>query len=220
MVLMNPDIPTSFIPKRPVMNEVAPPQRHSRAVGALTIVAVVILIAVGVAYGLVSVYDKQLQSKKSTLQKQINEARDSVGTDFLNDMKRLNARIDGVKSLIGTHIVVSPIFAALEQTTLRTIQFKSFTYTFVTDPGTKQQVVQVTLGGTAKSYTAIALQSDAFVQNQLIKNPVFSSLTVDEKTGLIGFKLVFTVSPADLSYEKFIRSVAPAVAAQVMPTTL
>lgn len=201
---MNPDIPTSFIPKRPVTTEVVPAKAHSRAVGLLSIVTVTLLLATGAAFGAVYLYSQRLASQKVVLQTQINEARNSIGTDFLNDMKRLNARIDGVKSLVNTHIVVSPIFAALEQTTLRSIQFKNFTYTFTTDPATKNQVVQATLSGTAKTYAAIALQSDAFAQNKLIKNPVFSSLTVDDKTGLVGFKLVFTVAAADLSYEKFI----------------
>lgn len=215
---MDPQIPTSFIPKRPVTTEVVAPKKHTRAVGALSILTVVIMVAVGVAYGLVTLYNKQLQTKKATLQKQINEARNTVGTDFLNDMKRLNARIDGVKSLVDTHIVVSPIFAALEQTTLKPVQYKSFTYSFVTDPATKQQVVQASLGGTAKSYSTIALQSDAFAKNTLIKNPVFSGLSVDEKTGLIGFKLVFMVHPSDLSYEAFINQSKTTGA--VVPATL
>jgi hypothetical protein len=218
---MDPQIPTSFIPKRPVTTEVVPAKTHSRAIGLLSIVTVALLLAVGAAYGGVSLYAKRLDSQKAALQKQINEARNNIGTDFLTDMKRLNQRIEGVKSLVGTHIVVSPIFAALEQTTLRSIQFKSFTYAFVIDPGTKGQMVQATLAGTAKTYAAIALQSDAFAKNTLIKNPVFSNLTVDDKTGLVGFKLVFTVAPGDLSYEKFITdsTKSATTAPLVQPTT-
>jgi hypothetical protein len=86
---------------------------------------------------------------------------------------------------------------------------------------TKGQMVQATLAGTAKTYAAIALQSDAFAKNTLIKNPVFSNLTVDDKTGLVGFKLVFTVAPGDLSYEKFITdsTKSATTAPLVQPTT-
>jgi polyisoprenoid-binding protein YceI len=64
----------------------------------------------------------------------------------------------------------------------------------------------VELTGSAKNYATIALQSDAFSSNSLIKNPVFSNLTVDDKTRTVSFKLSFSVNIADLSYQTFIDS--------------
>jgi hypothetical protein len=206
---MEPPIPTSFIPKRPVSSEPVTTAHHSHTVGLLSILATIVVIATGISYGGVQVYQKQLLAQKAKTDAQINEARKGIGTDFLGDMKRLDARIEGVKAVLGNHIVVTPIFAALEQTTLRSIQYKSFSYVFTTDQATRATLVQVTLMGSAKSYATIALQSDAFTQNNLIKNPVFSELTIDEKTSAVNFKLVFTVSPASLSYESFIASLSP-----------
>ncbi len=206
---MEPSIPTSFIPKRPVSSEPVASQHHSHTVGLLSILATIVVIATAISYGGVQIYQKQLTAQKIKIDAQINEARKGIGTDFLGDMKRLDARIEGVKSVLGSHIVVTPIFAALEQTTLRSVQYKSFSYVFTTDTTSKATVVQVTLMGSAKSYATIALQSDAFTQNNLIKNPVFSELTIDEKTTAVNFKLVFTVNPASLSYESFIASLSP-----------
>jgi hypothetical protein len=206
---MEPMMPTSFIPKRPVSTEPVPVARSgSHTVGLLSLLAVVIVIATGVSYAGVHFYQKTLVAQKVKVDAQINEARKGIGTDFLGDMKRLDARISGVKQTIDNHIVVSPIFAALEQTTLRSVQYKTFSYAFTTDPASKATVVQVTLTGAAKSYATIALQSDSFTQNNLIKNPVFSNLTVDDKTSGVNFKLVFTVNPASLSYESFIAGVS------------
>ena len=201
---MEPNMPTSFIPKRPVSSE--PMERHAstRGVGLLTILTILIVVATAVSFAFVYLYQQKLTNQKATLTTSINDAKNNIGTEFITDMKRLNARIDGVKSIIKGHIVVSPIFSALEATTLRSVQYKNFSYTFVTDPGTKAQVVQVTLVGTAKSYATIALQSDAFTNNTLIKNPVFSNLSVSDKTNLVDFKLIFTVNPSDLSYQAFI----------------
>ncbi|MBP6904606.1 MAG: hypothetical protein KBB91_00930 [Candidatus Pacebacteria bacterium] len=206
---MDTQMPTSFIPKRPVSSEPVAPERHSRALGLLSILTAVIVMATGLSFGGVYLYEKQLAAQKIKSEEQINDAKKGIGSEFLTDMKRLNARITGVQTILQNHIVVSPIFDALEQTTLRTVQYKNFSYAFVTDETTRDTVVAVTLLGSAKSYSTIALQSDAFTKSALIKNPIFSNLTVDDKTSNVNFKLVFTVSPSALSYESFIVGMTP-----------
>jgi hypothetical protein len=206
-VSMDPvGVPTSFIPKRPVSSEPVITHTRNRVVGLFTVLTVIIVIATIIAGAGVFLYERQLASQKIRLNQSISAARDGLGTEFVSDMKRLSARIEGVKSLLKTHIVVSPIFAALQDTTLRSIQYRTFGYEFTTDSGTKAQMVQVSLTGSAKNYATLALQSDAFSQNKLIKNPIFSNLTVDDKTGRVGFKLTFTVNPSDLSYQAFVDS--------------
>lgn len=197
-------IPTSFIPKRPVTSELLQEHPSGRAVGLLSLLTVVVVVATIISFIGVYLYEQSLAGQKAKLEQSINDARNGIGTDFLADMKRLNSRISGVKTLLAGHIVVSPIFAALESTTLRSVQYRSFTYEFRTDSTSKAQVVQVSLSGVAKNYSTIALQSDAFTQSSLIKNPVFSGLTVDDKTSNVAFKLTFDVSPSDLSFQSFI----------------
>lgn len=205
---MDPSIPTSFIPKRPVSTGSFQSASSSgtRSVGLLSVITVVVVIATAVSFGGVYLYEKRLVSQKSTLEQSIDTARDGVGTEFVSDMQRLNARISGVQTLLASHIVVSPIFAALEATTLRSVQYSQFKYDIGVDPLTKGPVVKVDLSGNARSYSTIALQSDAFLESKLIKNPVFSGLNVDDKTGRVEFKLAFTVVIEDLSYQKFFES--------------
>lgn len=201
---MEPSIPTSFIPKRPVDSNAEPAPYRNRSIGLLSLLTFVIVIGTGLAFGAVYLYEKQLTSQKVKLEQEINQARDGIGTDFVTDMKRLDSRIDGVKDLIKNHIVVTPIFQALQDATLRSVQYKDFSYSIKADPSNKTQpIVLVELTGSAKNYATIALQSDAFSANKLIKNPVFSNLTVDDKTRTINFKLVFSVNMADLSYQTF-----------------
>jgi len=218
---MDPTIPTSFIPKRPITSDPIQSSSSSRSssVGLLTVITVVVVIATAVSFGGVYLYEKRLVSQKSTLQDSINTARDGLGSEFVSDMQRLNARITGVQELLNSHIVVSPIFTALQETTLRSIQYSQFKYDIGTDSVTKAPVVKVDLSGTAKSYSTIALQSDAFLESKLIKNPVFSGLTVDDKTGRVEFKLAFTVAIADLSYQKFFESLNGPAAPQ-QPTSI
>ncbi len=210
---MEPSIPTSFIPKKPVDSNAEPAPYHNRSVGLLSLLTVVVVVGTGLAFGATYLYQKQLISQKAKLEDQINQARDGIGTDFVADMKRLDARIDGVKDLIKNHIVVTPIFEALQASTLRSVQYKDFSYSIKTDPSNKAQpLVLVELTGSAKNYATIALQSDAFSTNRLIKNPVFSNLTVDDKTKTINFKLAFSVAMADLSYQTFIDTMTGAQA--------
>ncbi len=213
-VYMEPSVTTSFIPKRPIESSVAPTRHSDRTVGLLSLLTAVVVIGTGVAFAGVYLYQKRLVVQKANLEKSISEARDGIGTNFVSDMNRLDLRIDGVKDLIKNHIVITPIFQALEATTLRSIQYKDFSYTTKAgDASSKEPSLIVDIRGTAKNYSTIALQSDAFSTNSLIKNPVFSNLTIDEKTRTVNFKLTFSVSMADLSYQTFIDSMVEDVTA-------
>lgn len=216
---MDPQISTSFIPKRPVTSGVVTTSTsHSKAAGLLSLLTVIVVVATILALGGVILFEKSLVSQKQRMEQSIGDARSTIGSDFLADMQRLTARITGVKELLQSHIVVSPIFSALEATTLRSIQYKSFEYQFITDPATKAQMVRVTLTGEAKNYASIALQSDAYAQNTLIKNPVFSDLTIDDKTNVVKFRLTFDVAPAALSFQTFVDAKTKAQP-QALPTT-
>lgn len=203
---MEPATPTSFIPKRPVTTApVADSSTKGASIGILSLITVILIIGTVVSYGGVYLYKKQVEQNKAALQKTITQAKDGLGTDFITQMKRLNARIDGVKQLLKQHVVVTPIFKALQETTLRSVQYKDFSYELTTDQTTKSDIVKVKLTGIAKGYATIALQADAFAQSQLIKNPVFSGLSLNEKRN-VTFNLTFDVAADNLSYQSFIDS--------------
>jgi hypothetical protein len=216
---MEPVISTSFIPKRPVSTEPVSSPKHSGSVGLLSVVTFVIVIGTALTYAGVYFYQQTLIKQEASLQTQIATAQDSLGSSFVTDMQRLSQRINGVKTLLASHIVVSPIFAALQATTLQTVQYKQFTYNFTTDPTTGDKAVQVTILGVAQDYATLALQSDAYAQSNIIKNPIFSDLTVEDKTNLVDFSLTFDVDPSDLSYETFISNLNASASSQPAPTT-
>ncbi len=204
---MEPTIPTSFIPKRPIESSTVPAPYKSRSVGLLSLITIVVVLGTIGSFAGVYLYEKQLVAQKAKLEQSLIKARDGIGTDFVADMKRLDLRIAGVKELIKNHIVVNPIFKALEESTLRSIQYRDFGYSIKTDGVNKAQPqLIVDLTGVAKNYASIALQSDAFSTSKFIKNPVFSNLTVDDKNRTVNFKLTFNVDMADLSYQTFVDS--------------
>jgi hypothetical protein len=216
---MEPIVSTSFIPKRPVSSESPVSSSEHHSIGLLSLLTFVVVLGTGIAFVGVYLYQQTLLSQQTKLQQQISTDQTGLGSDFVTQMKRLSGRMSGVKTLIQNHIVVSPIFAALQATTLQTVQYKTFTYALTTDTGTHAKVVRVEITGTAKDYATLALQSDAYAQTPLIKNPVFSGLTVQAKSALVDFKLVFTVDPTSLSYQAFINSMPGSQKNTVLPTT-
>lgn len=203
---MEPAISTSFIPKRPINQTVESTSQGRKTVGLLSFLTGIVVVGTILAFVGVYLYQQRLEIQKKDLESSIATARDGIGTDFVADMKRLDARISGVEDLIKSHVVVTPLFKDLESHTLRSVQYKDFSYTYVFDEKTRTAQVKVDLSGVARSYAAIALQSDAFSESTLIKNPVFSNLTLEDKTKAINFKLAFTVDAVALSYQTFIDS--------------
>jgi hypothetical protein len=213
---MEPTIPTSFIPKRPIepgapsANLEHPPRRGITSLVSFLIIVIVVGMVIGSYF-----YEASLQTQVNAAQAALVNARDGIGTDFVSDMKRLDDRISTVKTLLDEHIVVTPIFKALQATTLRSVQYTDFTYSLNSEDEEGATDVAVTLSGITKAYATLALQSDAFLGSTLIKNPVFSELELDDTTKNIKFKLKFTVDASALSYERFIATLS----APVVPTS-
>ena len=204
---MEPFLPTtSFIPKKPIDTSDIIVTTHRSSGGLVGFLCFFMILISVLSYGGAYMYKKGLDAQKVAIDQQLAKSRDNIGTDFVTDMKRLSARIAGVKTLLGTHVVVTPLFQTLQDTTLRNVVYTNFSYAVATDDTTKKSTVTVTLNGIAKSYETIALQSDAFTKSTIIKNPIFSDLKVDNKTNKVGFKLVFTADPKDLSYENFLQN--------------
>ena len=219
---MEPSFPTSFIPKRPIdPTAVADQSVHShRRFSVASFLTFIIVLATVISYVGTFFYQKTLTIQVQQSKDALAKARDGIGTDFVTDMKRLDDRITSIKTLLAQHIVVTPIFQALEATTLHSVQYKNLTYSF--DPtSTTGKDVSVTLDGATKNYASLALQSDAFLGNALIKNPIFSNLTIDDKLHIVNFKLAFSVDRDALSYERFIASLSATSTPQVsIPQTI
>lgn len=217
---MEPSIPTSFIPKRPLVQAEAPHASSRAPFGILSLLTTVLFFGTLIASGGIFLYERQLANQKMRMESQITKAKEGLGAEFITDMKQLDNRITAIKALIQSHVVVTPIFQALEQVTLRSVQYRNFSYSFGQGTGTGARTVSVEMMGTAKNYETIALQSEAFGKSTLIKDAVFSNLTVDEKRGAINFSLRFSVNAQDLSYQTFIDSLSrPAPGASISSQT-
>lgn len=193
---MDPTVPqTSFIPKKPLADE---PPRRSRPVGLLIFFATLLFFGSLASAAGVYLYRGVVTKQVTSMNAQLEIARRQFEPNLITDLSTLDRRIGAANDLLSQHTMVSPIFTALETLTLRTIRYTKFAYS--TGMQGSKEVYNVSLVGQSSSgYAPIALQSDVFLQNKYIIDPLFSDLTVDDK-GRVNFNLSFTVDPALVSY--------------------
>jgi hypothetical protein len=179
---MPPQAPTSFIPKKPL--ETTGRFKEPGGMGFLLLISLFIFIAsvVGAAgvFGYQTITKNSIASKSDSLQK----AEGAFDLSTVQDLIRMDARINSANTLLASHVAPSAIFAFLSQQTLQNVQFTSFTYTLSSD-----NAANIVLSGIADNFSTVALQSDQFGASKVLKDVVFSSI----KNGT-GNSVTFSVS--------------------------
>jgi len=191
---MEPKFQTSFIPKKPIGSSESIVRK---SINFFAIIATILFLGSLVLSGAVYAWRYTLQKQVANSEASLVKAREEFDQNFIGYVNRLNTRIETSKSLLSGHIGASPIFGFIAQHTLKTVSYSNFSYSYEADGS-----VKVVLSGIAKSYSTIALQSEEFgKQNQYIKNPVFSNLTLDQ-SGNVTFTLSAFLDKSLISYQK------------------
>ena len=186
---------TSFIPRKtPTAFPAA-----SGVGGRFNVLAIlaflVFLASVGFA-AFAFFYKSHLVKTIAELDASLVLARKSFDPEFIAEASRLDARIEGARTLLGTHRALSPLFDLLEKKTLENVRFQDFN--FNAQDGNE---VIVGMAGEAKSFNAVALQSDVFGAERSFKNPVFSNFSLNEQGDVI-FDFQAVVDSKLLSYSE------------------
>lgn len=183
----------SFIPKKPLTASTA------SSVGTpsiLWIVAIFIFIASVFAAVGVFGYAFFLQKRIADAKEDLEIARKAFDPTSIQDLIRLNARLNQGGKLLASHIAPSAIFDFLEANTLTTVRFTSFQY--ATNPDGS---ISLSLSGNALNFSSVALQSDQFgAAVGTLKNVIFSNVNIDPVTGIVGFGVSANINPAVLDY--------------------
>ena len=191
---MDTKFQTSFIPKKALNETTGRPRPES--VSIFFIIGVILFILALAAAGGVFGYKKILIKSITDMNSRLAQAKNAFEPEFINTANSLNKRIEASKKLLNAHTVTSSIFDLLENDTLASVKFDTFSYA-LSDNG----VNTLALAGQAKNFSSIALQSDIFGQEKSIKNPVFSDLNPDQ-SGNIVFKFNASLDPSLVSYRK------------------
>lgn len=201
---MNNNIQTSFIPKKPIVED---SRITSSSVSLFLVVSIIIFLVslslvAWVALTKASMI-KQIEANKQTIS--TNKAQFEAGT--IESILRLDSRIKVADELLDKHIVVSPIFNFLEQRTLKTVRFRNFKFYNSGKSNDGENIVKVEMQGLARDFKTIALQADEFGKPEyrnIIKDINFSNLNLTQD-GYVSFSFSANIVPLFISYKSNIQ---------------
>jgi hypothetical protein len=206
---MDQNFQTSFIPKKPIIEERVV---SSRPVGILLIAAIVVLFIVLLGTGGLWFYEVSINKQITTMQTSLDTAKNDFEPTKITELQLLDKRLSAATDILDNHIAVTPIFTELEKITMHTVRFTKFTYSLADASAATDATaapssgnVNVSMSGVAIDYRSIALQSDLFSQDKNFINPVFSNLSINT-SGNITFDLSFSVVPSFVNYKQTISS--------------
>ncbi len=189
---MDPQVSTSFIPKEALTAQKA----RTGGVGLFLLISIFIfvlsLVSAGGVFAYTGLLNQQLAKNKADLDIQ----KGAFDPATIQDLLRLDSRIEQSKAVLAKHVAPSGIFNYLAERTLVRVQFSGFDYNLSAD-GT----ASIQLEGTADSFSTIALQSDALGKSSLLKDVIFSGITVGGD-GRVSFIVHAIVDPSLLLYSK------------------
>lgn len=196
---MEQNFQTSFIPKKPMLEERVV---KSRPTGLLVIISIFILFTVLIASGGLYFYKGILTKNIVKMENDLNLAKNRFEPAKINQLQVLDKRLQASNTILSKHIAISPIFKTLQELTMKTVRYTKFSYGLSADKNPK---IVVKMSGQAVGYRSIALQSDLFKKNKYLIDPVFSNLSLNDK-GSVLFDLEFSVDPNFVDYKQMLLS--------------
>lgn len=187
----------SFIPKQPLASP-TPSGYTRRNVSIVTLIAAIVFIGAVALAGGVFLYKQYLTQSLDNKKVSLERARAAFEPALIQELHRLDQRIEHSKDLLANHTAFSSFFDLLSSATLQNVQFKSLN--LLTGPDGK---VSIQMNGLARSYASVALQSDAFNKAKGVREPIFSALNLDS-TGNVTFTINAVLDPALFKYASLV----------------
>ena len=197
---MDPQVSTSFIPKKPLVEG----GRRGGATGLIFLLALLIFIGSAVAAGAAFLYGTYLNNSLAAKARSLETAQgafESAGA--IETLIRLDNRIIQAKNLLVKHVSPSAIFFFLSTQTLERVRFTDFDYEVKEDGS-----ATIILKGITDGFPTIALQSDQLGASKVLRNIIFSDITVEVEGG-VSFSVTAMVDPSLLLYSKNLTQTPP-----------
>jgi hypothetical protein len=193
---------TSFIPKKPVVEE----RRNNSSISLFLLLSIIVfLVSLGLG-GWVFIQKDLLIKNIAAAEDVIKSNKEAFELDTIESMIRLDSRIKIAKGLLANHVSISPIFSFLEDKTLKSVRFKTFAFSSAGKDESGAASIKLTMTGQARDFKTIALQAEEFGNinyRNIIKSPVFTDLNLTSD-GSVSFSASMLVVPSFLSYSKSI----------------
>ena len=198
---MDPVGQGSFIPKQSLAAA-----GRGGGMGLFFLLAIIIfalsIVSAGAAFGYTQILKNTIASKDESLRK----AEGAFNPGTIQDLLRLDNRLTQARLLLQKHVAPSALLYFLSTITLERVQLNSFEMGLNSNGS-----ASLTVTGSADSFSSVALQSDQFGATKLLKDVIFSGISVNE-SGKVGFTVTATIDPSLLLYSNSIAedSAAPA----------
>ena len=196
---MNSKIRSSFIPKKAIATKNSTLKKY-RSFNILTFVATIVFVVSLAASGGVFIYERLIENSIDQKGIELDSARQTIDIGLINEFKALDRKLRTAEELLGRHTAMTLFFDFLESSTLQNVQYNEFNYEFNTDG-----VIIINMEGIARSFNSLTLQSDIFRDSNIILNPVFSDLSLDE-SGNVQFNVSARIDPSFVLYRNTFES--------------
>jgi hypothetical protein len=184
---------TSFIPKKPIT------ESHSGGSGVslfLLLSIIIFIVAVAMAGG-IWVWRGSLLAEIEKDKKSLSDEKGKFEEKTINDLIRLDDRINEANNLLAKHLSVTPVFILLQANTIQNVQLKTMKFSY----GGADKI-KMDLTGISRNYDALSKQSDVFGSPQLkpfISEPVISDFTLNQD-GTVSFTFSALIDSELVSY--------------------
>ncbi len=199
---MEPRFQTSFIPKKPIINDarIASSSSVVRESNVFNLIAVIVFVATLLASGGLFGYKIYLKQQIDKDNKDISDAQAAFQVDKIKELLDANNRILASKDLLDKHVAVSSLLTLLQSLTVRRLRLVTLDYSNKTG----QNVIS--LSGQAQNYNALVEQSRIFEESQYLSNNIFSNFTLEDN-GYIKVDFDSAVDTSLISYKKALEAV-------------
>jgi hypothetical protein len=199
---------TSFIPKKPVTfvggagTNFVPKQRPRPTINIFFNIGLLLFIVSICTAGGVYIWKNMMNSSQENLKQQLVNRQKQFNPDLIEELKRINVKIDLANKIMSNHLALSNVFGIISQMTSERVRFNNLD---LSAPGSQGNDIKISMGGVGADLSAVAFQSDVLGQldqyglRKIVKDPILSDPTL-ETTGLVSFSLSASIDPTTLSY--------------------
>lgn len=217
---LSPTIPTSFVPKQPVLRTV-PNRPKSSGANLFMVISFFLLGAAVLGSVAVFGYQQYLKGVIASKEADLKAAEERINFSTVEEFIRVRNRFTASQELLDQHVALSQFLTVLESTTLASVRYSSMAFT-LEDDGTPT----VEMSGVARSFNALAAQSNALGTDTRIKSAIFSGIKVNPNNSVsftltadLSPTLVTMMDPADLpAQQRFVPPVATSTATTTTTT--
>ncbi|PCI27732.1 hypothetical protein COB55_05240 [Candidatus Wolfebacteria bacterium] len=182
----------SFIPKKPISRGAGVRNARPSSVGvfysiSVLVFAVVVILAIGM-FAYEKTLERQIEARRVLLENQ----SDALELSFVAEATQTHDQLDALTDILKGHVRASELFTVLGATTLKSVQFTGFEFIHNENP-------TIQLEGVAQSFASLALQADAFRENEKIISVSIANINLDE-SGNVVFSSQLILDPIVVEY--------------------